>query len=278
MAHVARRRRGVGCARAGRRACRSRRSSARRRGPMPAYNSNGLGLMPPPALADEAEKLLAGGFRAVKLRLGYADARGRPRRGARRARAHRRRRRADGRLQPGARAWPKRCGAGARSTAKACTGSRSRCATTTTRGCARARGARSRRRCRSARISRRSTTCRKRSTARACDYVMPDLERIGGVTGWQRASALAAARRYADVLAPVSRDQRASARRDADRALARVRRLAERRSCDEPLRSSTAWRGRPSGRASGSRGTRTWCAGTPGYDPAVLFVNWLQHS
>ena len=24
--------------------------------------------------------------------------------------------------------------------------------------------------------------------ARACDYVMPDLERIGGVTGWQRAA------------------------------------------------------------------------------------------
>ena len=29
--------------------------------------------------------------------------------------------------------------------------------------------------------------------AGACDYVMPDLERIGGVTGWQRAAALAAA-------------------------------------------------------------------------------------
>jgi mandelate racemase len=29
--------------------------------------------------------------------------------------------------------------------------------------------------------------------ARACDYVMPDLERIGGVTGWQRAAALASA-------------------------------------------------------------------------------------
>jgi mandelate racemase len=28
---------------------------------------------------------------------------------------------------------------------------------------------------------------------RACDYVMPDLERIGGVTGWLRAAALAAA-------------------------------------------------------------------------------------
>src|SRR5436190_23512637 len=38
---------------------------------IPAYNSCGLGLMPPEQLADEAEKLLAGGFRAVKLRLGY---------------------------------------------------------------------------------------------------------------------------------------------------------------------------------------------------------------
>jgi mandelate racemase len=40
-------------------------------GRIPAYNSCGLGLMPLDALADEAEKLLAGGFRAVKLRLGY---------------------------------------------------------------------------------------------------------------------------------------------------------------------------------------------------------------
>jgi mandelate racemase len=36
-----------------------------------AYNSCGLGLMPTDALADEAEKLLANGFRAIKLRLGY---------------------------------------------------------------------------------------------------------------------------------------------------------------------------------------------------------------
>jgi mandelate racemase len=36
-----------------------------------AYNSCGLGLMAPQQLAEEAEKLLAGGFRAVKLRLGY---------------------------------------------------------------------------------------------------------------------------------------------------------------------------------------------------------------
>jgi mandelate racemase len=39
--------------------------------PIPAYNSCGLGLMTPQEVADEAEKLLAGGFRAVKLRLGY---------------------------------------------------------------------------------------------------------------------------------------------------------------------------------------------------------------
>ena len=40
--------------------------------PVPAYNSSGLGLMAPEAAADEAELLLARGFSAVKLRLGYA--------------------------------------------------------------------------------------------------------------------------------------------------------------------------------------------------------------
>jgi mandelate racemase len=39
--------------------------------PIAAYNSCGLGLMAPEKLADEAEKLIAGGFRAIKLRLGY---------------------------------------------------------------------------------------------------------------------------------------------------------------------------------------------------------------
>jgi mandelate racemase len=38
---------------------------------IPAYNSCGLGLMAPEQVADEAEKLLGGGFRAIKLRLGY---------------------------------------------------------------------------------------------------------------------------------------------------------------------------------------------------------------
>ena len=39
--------------------------------PVRAYNSSGLGLMAPEAAADEAEALLARGFKAVKLRLGH---------------------------------------------------------------------------------------------------------------------------------------------------------------------------------------------------------------
>jgi mandelate racemase len=38
--------------------------------PVRAYNSCGLGLMAPGAVADEAEKLLERGFTAIKLRLG----------------------------------------------------------------------------------------------------------------------------------------------------------------------------------------------------------------
>jgi mandelate racemase len=40
---------------------------------IPAYNSSGLGLMSPEAAADEAEKLLARGFLSVKLRLGHPN-------------------------------------------------------------------------------------------------------------------------------------------------------------------------------------------------------------
>ncbi|HYF59914.1 MAG TPA: enolase C-terminal domain-like protein [Burkholderiaceae bacterium] len=43
--------------------------------PIRAYNSNGLGLMPVAELAAEAEALVAEGFGAVKLRLGRPDAR-----------------------------------------------------------------------------------------------------------------------------------------------------------------------------------------------------------
>jgi mandelate racemase len=40
---------------------------------VPAYNSNGLGLMAPGEVADEAEALLSHGFRAIKMRLGRAS-------------------------------------------------------------------------------------------------------------------------------------------------------------------------------------------------------------
>jgi mandelate racemase len=43
--------------------------------PSPAYNSKGLGIMPLAALAKEANELVAEGFRAVKLRMGRPAAR-----------------------------------------------------------------------------------------------------------------------------------------------------------------------------------------------------------
>ena len=161
--------------------------------PIPAYNSCGLGLMAPDKVADEAEKLLAGGFRAIKLRLGYPTL-------------------ADD--LAALRAVRKRVGDGiaimvdynqALGLADALDAR------------PRARregiywleepirhddyagyatlGARSRRRSRSARISREPAGMAAALAAGAADYVMPDLERIGGVTGWQRAAALAAAQR-----------------------------------------------------------------------------------
>jgi mandelate racemase len=44
--------------------------------PIPAYNSNGLGLLEPRAAADEAQELVAEGFRAIKMRLGRPSGRG----------------------------------------------------------------------------------------------------------------------------------------------------------------------------------------------------------
>jgi mandelate racemase len=44
-------------------------------GPVPAYNSNGLSLAAPETLGAEALELLAPGFKAVKIRLGRSDAR-----------------------------------------------------------------------------------------------------------------------------------------------------------------------------------------------------------
>ncbi|MEJ3653341.1 enolase C-terminal domain-like protein [Actinomycetes bacterium KLBMP 9759] len=42
--------------------------------PTPAYNSNGLGIVEPAAAAEEAQELVAEGFRAIKMRLGRRSA------------------------------------------------------------------------------------------------------------------------------------------------------------------------------------------------------------
>jgi mandelate racemase len=161
--------------------------------PVQAYNSCGLGLMAPEALGDEAEKLLAGGFRAVKLRLGY------PALEADLAALRAVRRRISGEIEimvdfnqalsveealkrgraldaEGGVSWIEEPVRHDDYT-----------------GCAA--------------LARELTTpiqigenfslpfgMERALEAEACDYVMPDLERIGGVTGWLRAAQLASAR------------------------------------------------------------------------------------
>ena len=158
--------------------------------PIPAYNSRGLGIMEPAKLAAEALELVAEGFRAVKLRLGRPRAREDLEalravkhalgpdvvlmvdfnQGLSVAEAIRRGRMID---DEGGVAWieePVRADDFA--------------------GCAR--------------VAREVATpiqigenfmgpeqMAQALAAGACDYVMPDAERIGGVTGWLRAAALA---------------------------------------------------------------------------------------
>jgi mandelate racemase len=160
---------------------------------IPAYNSCGLGLMPTDALADEAEKLLQRGFRAIKLRLGY------PTLGEDLAAVHAVKKRipqtvavmvdynqalsldealARGRaLDREGLAWleePIRHDDYA--------------------GAALIAGELSL----PVQIGENFSLVAAMQTAvnaKACDLVMPDLERIGGVTGWQQAAAFAAQRK-----------------------------------------------------------------------------------
>ena len=159
---------------------------------VPAYNSCGLGLMAPAAVADEAEKLLAGGFRAIKLRLGYptleADlaairaVRSRLPKGVALMvdynqaltvqEAIRRGRALDGEglywiEEPIRHDDFTGCAEIARTLATA------------------------------VQIGENFSLVydmERALAAQSCDCVMPDLERIGGVTGWRRAAELAAAR------------------------------------------------------------------------------------
>ena len=162
-------------------------------GPIRAYNSCGLGLMTPGEVADEAEKLLAGGFCAVKLRLGYPTLE----EDLAAVRAVRRRIGDDVTLMVDYNQ--------ALSVAEALKRGRALddeniywleepirhddytgCATL-------ARELKT-----PVQIGENfslSTAMEAALAAGAADYVMPDLERIGGVTGWQRAAALAVAYR-----------------------------------------------------------------------------------
>lgn len=159
--------------------------------PIPAYNSNGLGLMAPEAAAEEALTLVEDGFRAVKLRLGHPtlEADLAAVRAVRKrlpdnvalmvdfnqalsvAEAIRRGRALDDEgiywiEEPIRHDDYAGCAAIAREVATP------------------------------VQIGENFSGVQAMAAAlagQACDYVMPDLERIGGVTGWQRAAGLAAA-------------------------------------------------------------------------------------
>jgi mandelate racemase len=157
--------------------------------PVPAYNSCGLGLMEPAAVADEAEQLLVGGFRAIKLRLGYptleADLAA--------ARAVRKRVPADIAIMADFNQALDVAEAVRRG--KALDGEGVYWIEEPIRhddfaGCAE--------------VARAVSTpvqigenfsqvydMERALAAQSCDLAMPDLERIGGVTGWRRASRLA---------------------------------------------------------------------------------------
>ncbi len=158
--------------------------------PVAAYNSNGLGSMAPEAAADEAEKLLEGGFRAVKLRLGHATLEA----DLAAVRAVRKRLPESVKLMVDFNQ--------ALSVAEALRRGRAIDAEglywieepirhDDFRGCAEVARALAT----PVQIGENFSLPEQMAealAAKACDCVMPDLERIGGVTGWQRAASLAA--------------------------------------------------------------------------------------
>ncbi len=160
--------------------------------PVRAYNSNGLGLMDTAALADEAEELLAGGFEGVKLRLGYPTLA----EDIAAVRAVRARIGDEVQLMVDynqALTVAEALGRGRALDAEGVAWLEEPIRHDDYRG--------------AAKLARELATpvqigenfslvhaMEQALDAGACDLVMPDLERIGGVTGWQRAAGLAAAR------------------------------------------------------------------------------------
>ena len=192
-------------------------------GRIQAYNSNGLGVMSPEAAASEALELLDEGYRAIKVRLGHPAAeddlavvraiRAKIPTGAllmsdynhclSAPEAVRRARMLDGEglywiEEPTA---PDDLPANAEVARSVST---------------------------PIQIGENFRTLREMQAAidaRACDLVMPDLERIGGVSGWLKAAAVAEDKRLRDVLASFSRGKQPPDDGDLNQSLARIRRL-----------------------------------------------------
>lgn len=157
--------------------------------PIRAYNSNGLGLMDTAALADEAERLAAGGFRAVKLRLGY------PTLNEDLAAVHAVKKRLGDSVAVmvdynQALDLPEAIRRGHALDQENLVWIEEPIRHDDYAGCARlADEIRT-----PVQIGENFSLAyemKRAMDAHACDLVMPDLERIGGVTGWQRAAALA---------------------------------------------------------------------------------------
>ena len=158
--------------------------------PIPAYNSNGLGLMPAEQAAEEAVALLEQGFRAIKLRLGRPDA------ADDLAVVRAVRRRVPDTVALMADYNQALSVAEAIRRGNILDGEGLYWIEEPTRhddyaGCARIAAALAT----PVQIGENfagAPAMAAALAANASDYVMPDLERIGGVTGWQRAAALAA--------------------------------------------------------------------------------------
>jgi len=161
--------------------------------PVAAYNSNGLGLMAPEAAADEAEKLLEGGFSAVKLRLGH------PTLEADLAALRAVRRRLPGHVKlmvdfNQALSLAEALRRGRAIDAEGIYWIEEPIRHDDFRGCAELAQALAT----PVQIGENFSLPEQMAealAAGACDCVMPDLERIGGVSGWQRAAKLAAERK-----------------------------------------------------------------------------------
>ena len=158
--------------------------------PIAAYNSNGLGLMAPGAAADEAQKLLEGGFRAVKLRLGYPTLEG----DLAAVRAVRRRLPDAVKLMVDfnqALSLPEALGRCRAIDGEGIYWIEEPIRHDDFRGCAEL----ARELSTPVQIGENFSLPEQMAEALAtgaCDFVMPDLERIGGVTGWLRAAGIAA--------------------------------------------------------------------------------------